>query len=111
MNELITHLFHDAFVLEVPLYARELLQFQQFSLFYGQFFRQSLICNGPCSEKYSAVPLQPGQFSQKYSLKTPYSSPVRASYGVSVVDAVSDRYSASVSVITDIISYNIGPRL
>ena len=46
----------------------------------------------------------------KYSQKTPHSSPVRASYGVSFEDPASDWYSAAVPVITYVISYNTGPR-
>ena len=37
----------------------------------------------PC--EYTAVLLQRGQFSHKYSQKTPHSSPVRARYGMSFV--------------------------
>ena len=46
----------------------------------------------------------------KYSQKKPYSSPVRARYGVSFVDPASDWYSASVAVIIYIIYCYIGPR-
>ena len=49
------------------------------------------------------------QFSRKYSQKTPHSSPVRVRYGVPFVNPVSDWYSASVSVIIYVISFNIGP--
>ena len=58
--------------------------------------------------KYNAVSLIRGQFSHRYSQKTPKSSPVRARYGLSYVDPASDWYSASVSVIISVISYNIG---
>ena len=59
------------------------------------------------SLRYSAVPLYRGQFSHKYSQKTPHSSPVRARYGVSFMNPTSDWYSASVHVIVHVISYNI----
>ena len=58
---------------------------------------------------YSAVPLKRGQFSHKYPQKTPQNSPVRARYGVSFVDPVSNSYSASISVIINVIPYNIEP--
>ena len=44
------------------------------------------------------LPLYHGQFSHKYSQK----------YGMSFLDPTSDWYSASVSVIIHVISYNIG---
>ena len=50
---------------------------------------------------YSSV--QHGHISHKYSQKTPHSSPVRASYGVSIVDQACDCYSASVPVIIYVI--------
>ena len=49
---------------------------------------------------YSAMPLSRSHFL-KYSQ--------RASYGVSFVDPASDWYSASVPVIINVTSYNIGP--
>ena len=51
--------------------------------------------------QYGAVPLWGGQFSPKYSRKTPHSSPVRASYWVSFVDSASDWYSAQYHIIFD----------
>ena len=61
------------------------------------------------SDTNSAVPLQCGSFSHKYSQKTPHSSPVRASYGVSFVNPASDWYSSSVPVNNYVISYNNEP--
>ena len=58
--------------------------------------------------QYGAV-LTPS-ISHKYSRKTPNSSPVRARYGVSVMNPASDWYSASVYAIIYVISYNIWPR-
>ena len=52
----------------------------------------------------------PGLFSHKYSQKTPHNSPVRVRYGVSFAEPASYWYSASVSVIIYVISYNIGWR-
>ena len=46
---------------------------------------------------------------KKYSPKTPHSSPVKASYGVSFVDPASDWYSTWVPGIIYAISYYIGP--
>ena len=46
----------------------------------------------------------------KYSQKTPHSSPVRARYGASFVDSVSDWYSASVPAIMYAICCYIWPR-
>ena len=48
-------------------------------------------------------------FSQIFT-KPPHSSPVRARYEVHFVDSASDLYSASVTLIVYVISYNIGPR-
>ena len=48
-------------------------------------------------------------FSQKYSQKTPHSSLVRAMYEVCFVDLAPDWYSASVSVIINVLSYHIEP--
>ena len=59
-------------------------------------------------ETYSAVPLKRGQFSHRYSQKTPYSLPVRARYGVSFLDSTSDWYSASVPAIIYAIFYYFG---
>ena len=59
--------------------------------------------------RHSAVPLKRCRFSHKYSQKTPHSSPVRASYGVSFMDPASDWYSAAPPVIIYVISSNIGP--
>ena len=59
---------------------------------------------------YSAVPLQRGQLSHKYSQKTPHSSPVRVRYEVSFVDPASDWYSVSFPVIIYVKCYNIGQR-
>ena len=58
--------------------------------------------------RYSAVPLKRGQFPHKYSQQTPHSSPVRATYGF-FVDPASDWYSASISEIIHVISYNTRP--
>ena len=55
--------------------------------------------------RYNAV-----DFLNKYSQKTPYSSPVWARYGVSFVDTASEWYSAWFSAIIYIISYYIGAR-
>ena len=41
--------------------------------------------------------------------KTVHSSPVRVKYGVLFVDPASDWYSASIPVIINVMSYNIGP--
>ena len=57
--------------------------------------------------QYSAVSLKRAQFSHKKSQKTSHSSPIRARHGVSFVDSVPDWYFASVSVIINVISYNI----
>ena len=61
-------------------------------------------------DAYSAVLLERGQFLTNIKKNTPYSSPVRANYGLSFVDPASNWYSAPVPVITYGISYNIGPR-
>ena len=42
-----------------------------------------------CLFEYSVVPLQRGQFSPKSLQKTPHSSPIKASYGVSFVGSIS----------------------
>ena len=54
--------------------------------------------------RYNAV-----SFLTNIHKNTPHSSPVMAKYGVSFVDPASDWYSASVSVIIYVISYNTGP--
>ena len=59
-----------------------------------------------CSQ-YSEVPLQYGQFSPKYSRKTPHGSPVRVRYGVSFVGSASDWYSAAVPAMLCALSYYI----
>ena len=48
-------------------------------------------------------------FLKKYSQKTPHRSPVRARYGVSLVDPASDWYSAWVPAIIPVIYYYIEP--
>ena len=63
-----------------------------------------------CHITYSVVPLQRGQFYQKYSQKTPHGSPVKARYGVSFVDSASDWYHVSVPAIFNAKSFYIGPR-
>ena len=45
--------------------------------------------------KYSAVPLYRGQFSTKFSQKTPLISPVRVRYGVYFVGSTSELTSTS----------------
>ena len=59
---------------------------------------------------YSAVPLQRGKFSWKFSLKTTHSAPASESYGLSFVGPHSDLYSASATAVMYTISYYIGPR-
>ena len=54
----------------------------------------------------SAVITRP--ISSKYSQKTPHSSPVTASYGVSFVGSASDRYSASMPAMMCAISCYVG---
>ena len=49
-----------------------------------QFF---IACCMGLNSNYSGVPLKRSRFSHKYSQKTPYSSPVRARYGVSFVNS------------------------
>ena len=56
------------------------------------------------------MPLQCGQFSHKYSEKTPHGSPFRVRYGMSFVDSASDWYSAPVLANINAIPYNIRPR-
>ena len=67
-----------------------------------------LSANG--NRMYSAAPLNRGKFSQKYSQKTPHSSPVRSRYWVSFVVPASYWQSASVPVIIYVISDNVEPR-
>ena len=59
-----------------------------------------------CTLQYSAIITH--QFSHKYSQPTPHSSPIRVSYGMSLVDSASDWYSASVPAIIYAKSYCIG---
>ena len=62
-----------------------------------------------CSEIKSHVYMV-SQFPPKDSQETPHSSPMRASYGVSVENFKSDLYSASVSAVLCVISWYVGPR-
>ena len=75
--------------------------------------RRSQSCSGVCKVgdcstvqcRYNMV-----NFSHKYSQKTPHSSPVRVSYGVSFVNPASDWYWALVFAIIYAIFYYIGLR-
>ena len=66
--------------------------------------------SGYRDSQYSAVPLKCGQFSHKSLQKKSHSSPVRARYGVCLVDSASDWYSVPVPAVIYAISYCFGPR-
>ena len=61
--------------------------------------------HAPRSMLVNELSLHISQFSRKYSQKAAHSSPVKTR---SFVDPASDWYSASVPVITYVISYNTG---